>query len=85
MSRRPSITGITLTPTPRKSSCWSIGSAGSGTPNEIANGKSEEFRSLSPSKGILAFLVLLVGIGVVLAVAFLTQKEENASTNLQRI
>ena len=40
MSRRPSITGINLTPTPiptRKSSAWSVGSAGSGTPNDIEN------------------------------------------------
>ena len=78
MSRRQSINGINLSPTPRKSSAWSIGSAGS-TPNDIANTKSEEFRRLSTPKGIVALLVILVVIGVVLAVVFLTQKEENPS------
>ena len=43
------------------------------------NDKSEEFRKLSPSKGIVAILILLVGVGVVLAVVFLTRKEEEPS------
>ena len=43
------------------------------------NDNPEEFRKLSPSKGIVAILILLVGVGVVLAVVFLTQKVEEPS------
>ena len=36
---------------------------------------------MSPSKGIVAILILLFGVGVVLAVVFLTRKVEEPSKN----